>query len=496
MVVPDLAEKLRQEVVAERYAPLFRVLPERLFAPLASTNRMRYWTLLCALHARRFGPEAPLPPSNGFTMTDIVREIVQELQDMGAWDDADDGFGALASGTPLNTQALAIFHRLKDCGWMRVDKVGVRDMVTMAPAVAQFATRLIEFAHTGPVFVAGKVRSIEANIKLVLEEGADGSTLQEAAQQTRALMEHVRVAGTSVRDLMTELSGQQSTGEFVRRFFEDFVVKMFIGDYKELRTRDHPLSRRQEILAMVETIQSNEFIRSRVLAWYASKRAPGDELRAKALLQRDILKIEELSRIDEYLDRLDEEVRRATRMAMAFLDYRLRAARPLEELIDHAIKAVTECDAEYVPATPFPAEEALCGERLMLPKVPVERAPPRALRKQVMSPTQEARARLQLKARNRRLMSPPILADLIRRQLNGRERMASTEFDVGSIENVRAFQSLCTVSAAVRSNSAQLKANARLIVNKFKILRTGVDAVPGEISHVAFDIATPKEGKK
>lgn len=116
MVVPDLAEQLRQEVVFERYAPLFRVLPERMFAPLASTNRMRYWTLLCALNARRFGPEAPLPPSIGFTMTDIVREIVPELQDTRAWDDADDGFGALASGTPLNIQAMAIFHRLKDRG--------------------------------------------------------------------------------------------------------------------------------------------------------------------------------------------------------------------------------------------------------------------------------------------------------------------------------------------------------------------------------------------
>ena len=72
MVVPDLAEKIRQEVVAERYAPLFRVLPERLFAPLASSNRMRYWTLLCVLHARKFGPEAPLPPSHGFTTSEIV----------------------------------------------------------------------------------------------------------------------------------------------------------------------------------------------------------------------------------------------------------------------------------------------------------------------------------------------------------------------------------------------------------------------------------------
>lgn len=496
MVVHDLAERLRQEVVAERYAPLFRVLPERLFAPLASANRMRYWTLLCALHARRFGPEAPLPPSNGFTTTEIVREIAQELQDMSSWEDEGDGFGLAPPGTPLNVQALGVFHRLKECGWIRVDKVGVRDMVTMAPAVAQFTTRLIEFAHTGPVFVAGKVRSIEANIKLVLEEGADASSLQEAAQQTRALMEHVRVAGTSVRDLMVELSGQQSTGEFVRRFFEDFVVKMFIGDYKELRTKDHPLSRRQAILAMVESIQSNEFVRSRVLAWYSTKRAPGDELRAKALLQRDILKIEELSRIDEYLDRLDEEVRRATRMAMAFLDYRLRASRPLDELIDHAIRAVNECGSGTVLDTPFPAEAALCAERLALPKVPVIRAPPKALRKEVMSPTQEARARLQLKARNRRLMSPPKLAELIRQQLAGRDRLSSVEFDMNSIENVRAFQALCTVSAAIGSNSAQLKANARLTVNKFKIQRTGIDDVSAAISHIEFDVVASDGGKK
>lgn len=496
MVVPDLAEKIRQEVVAERYAPLFRVLPERLFAPLASSNRMRYWTLLCVLHARKFGPEAPMPPSHGFTTSEIVREIAQELQDMSSWEDEDDGFGAVAPGTPLNVQALSIFHRLKECGWIRMERVGVRDMVTMAPAVAQFTTRLIEFAHTGPVFVAGKVRGIESHIKMVLEGTADASSLQEAAQQTRALMEHVRVAGTSVRDLMLELSGQKSTGEFVRRFFEDFVVKMFIGDYKELRTKDHPLSRRQEILAMVETIQSNEFVRSRVLAWYATKRAPGDELRAKALLQRDILKIEELSRIDEYLDRLDEEVRRATRMAMALLDYRLRAHRPLDDLIDHAIKAVNERGTGITPDTPFPAEESLCAERLALPRAPVERAPPKALRKQVMSPTQEARARLQLKARNRRLMSPPRLAELIRQQLEGRERLSSTEFNLETIENVRAFQSLCTVSTAVGSNSTQLNANARLTVNKFKIQRSGDTDVPAAISHVEFDIVAPEEGKK
>jgi len=128
--------------------------------------------------------------------------------------------------------------------------------------------------------------------------------------------------------------------------------------------------------------------------------------------------------------------------------------------------------------------------------VPVERAPPKALRKQVMSPTQEALARLQLKARNRRLMSPPRLAELIRQQLAGRDQLSSIEFNLDTIENARAFQSLCTVSAAVGSNSAQLKANARLTVNKFKIQRTGDDDVPAAISHVEFDIVAPEGEKK
>ncbi len=60
----------------------------------------------------------------------------------------------------------------------------------------------MEFAETGPVFVVGKVRSIEANMQLIVKLNADGDTLQEAASQTRNLLEHVRNTGTNIRDLM------------------------------------------------------------------------------------------------------------------------------------------------------------------------------------------------------------------------------------------------------------------------------------------------------
>ena len=63
-----------------RSPSLFKRLPERIFAPLASANRGQYWHLLCALYDKRFGPDAPLPPGSGFLMREITHDIAEEMQ--------------------------------------------------------------------------------------------------------------------------------------------------------------------------------------------------------------------------------------------------------------------------------------------------------------------------------------------------------------------------------------------------------------------------------
>lgn len=482
-----ISENLMLARVAERFPPLFSRLPDRLFAPLASMNRVQYWKLLCALHAKRFGPEAPLPPSDGFISREITADIAEELQYQDWSPEAEDETPA----TPLSIRAAAVFGRLRDAGWLRVDRIGVREKVTMAPAVAHFMNRLIEFAFTGPEFVSGKIRSIEANMKLLLDESTDGSSLQEAARQSRALLEHVRIAGTNVRDLMVEIGNENATGEFVRRFFLDYVERMFIGDYKELRTREHPLAKRQEILKIVGIVQQTQEIRSRLIHWYRDKQAGGDPQRAEALFERDIAKLEDLQRIDEYLDRLDDEIRRANKLALAYLDYRLRAVRPLDELIGHAIDAVTR-NAQATEMAPFAPGELIAGERLATPKAEARRAPPTELRKKVMTAEQEARARLLLKARERRLMTMPKLATFVRTTLNGADVIPSAALPTDSIEAIRALQILCSVSMANASPSRMLQFNAKSMTSGFTTVRTGSAAdgsyvMPG-ISHLPFDI--------
>lgn len=493
MVVHDLTDQIHQEKVAERYPPLFKRLPDRIFTPLASANRFQYWSLLCVLHAKRFGPEAPLPPGAGFAMREITADIAEELQYQD-WDpDGDD----VTPATPLAIRAIMVFNRLRDAGWIRVDRVGVREMVTMAPAVAHFMNRLVEFAHTGPQFVSGKIRSIEANLKLLLEENADGASLQEAAQQSRALLEHVRIAGTNVRDLMLEIGRVDATGEFVRRFFDDYVERMFIGDYKELRTREHPLARRQEILRLVAHVQQTQPLRTRLIQWYLEKQAGRDPTRAEALFERDLQKIEDLRRIDEYLDRLDDEIRRANKLALAYLDYRLRAIRPLDELIGHAIHAVVQHGVKAVSQAPFAPGDCIGGERLAAPRAEIKRPPPGALRKQIMSPEQEARARLALRARDRRTMSLPKLAAFVRQQLGDADAVESAALEVESIESVRALQALCTIATANASASKLLRANARAMSSGFITVRMEDEEDKNQaISHIPFTIArTAKPAK-
>ena len=100
-------------------------------------------------------------------------------------------------------------------------------------------------AETGPVFVSGKIRSIDANLQMVIDGKASGDSLAEAAEQARNLLEHIRNTGTNIRDI-TGVSAPRHyrTSQYVQRFFSDYIERVFIGDYRELRTSEHPLSKR------------------------------------------------------------------------------------------------------------------------------------------------------------------------------------------------------------------------------------------------------------
>lgn len=472
---------------------LFTRLPDRLFAPLASTNRHRYWSLLCHLHEKRFGPEAPSPPSSGFPIKTIVQDIVEALEFEGAWDNEDSGE---MIAEQADVQAAAIFNRFHDCGWFRIEQPRFGKKVTMQPVVSQFLTMLISFAETGPVFVSGKIRSIDANLQMVIDGKASGDSLAEAAEQARNLLEHVRNTGTNIRDLMESLHQNISTAQYVQQFFSGYIERVFIGDYRELKTTEHPLSKRAQILSNVDDIRESQAHRIRLIAWYESKRTPGDIKKAERLFERDLNRLTELHRIDEYLDRLDDEIRRANKRALAFLDYRLRSLMPSDAMVKLAIASILEKGVPLM-ADPFAPSEMLSEFMLAEPRKAIDRAAPSILRKVVVSDEQLAKSRITLRARASRTITLLGISNYTTTQLGGKNSLNNEQLEIKSISDVRAYQALSTIGLQMSAKSKKMKMDAIGMTRGFRVQLVGDTEAPHtHISSIPFVVTARNVAKK
>ncbi len=466
---------------------LFTRLPEKIFSPLASTNRRQYWILICALYHRRFGGDAPLPPSEGFSSREMTRDIEDILTQLDDWDNED----GEDSSTPIYTRANNIFQRLLESGWLRMDRHGIDRRISMAPAVAHFLSRLVSFAETGPLFVAGKIRSIEANVKHALEDG-EGDSLIEAAEQARALLEHIRNTGTSVRDLMDTLTADMTTAEYVRAFFTSYIEEIFIGDYRDLRTKNHPLSRRMDILEKVELLATVVEVRTKILAWYTTKRTNGDESRASKLFERDLDRLRELNRIDEYLARLDAEIRRANRRAISFLDYRIRSLRPLDDLIDDVIATVLTNENDMV--TSFAPGYLMNMEMLAEPRRARIRVKSDSLRKTQPREEDIAKIRLMMKASETRSVTALKLLNFINANAEENESILGRDLTVDSIEDICAYQSLATISISMSSKSKTLRDGTNVLARGFEVFQLEDDEIAGNMI-IGRDFIIQRKGK-
>jgi len=420
--------------------PLFSIVPLGLFGPLASANRAHYWLLLCRLFDEFFGPDAPMPPTQGFPRREITAALERYLLADDPWED-EDGNGPDA---PLNVRANAIYERFRQAGWLRQDKVGVREMATMPPVVSQLLSLLIEFGERGPTFVSAKIRSVELQLQQVVDGKAGGEALDEAAEQARRLLASLASMSLQVRDLMPELSRSETTAQFARQWFERYVGQFFIGDYADLHKADHPLARRSAILAMARRIETSA-LRDDLLGWYREHLTQGDAERAEARLQRSLRRLRELERIDEYLARLDEDMRQANRRALAFLDYRLRAPDKLDVLLRRACRGALHAreDALRLPVAPGPLMDA---SQLRPPRRKPPLIPRSANAVQLPTPEQLARLSLMRRIKRARLVTPEDMARYVGRHLPASGCVDCAQLDIASIADLRAYQTLLTLA--------------------------------------------------
>lgn len=199
---------------------------------------------------------------------------------------------------------------------------------------------------------------------------------------------------------------------------------------------------------MAQQIESGER-RSALRAWYREHVGGGDETRGDQRFARSLRRLRELERIDEYLGRLDDDIRQANRRALAFLDYRLRAPDKLDILLRRACRGVQHApeDALRLPVAPGMLMEA---SRLRAPRQKPPPIPRSANATQPPTPEQLARLSLLRRMKRARLVNADDMARYVGTHLDAHDQVASEAFSIASIEDLRAYQTLLTL--ALRSH--------------------------------------------
>jgi Wadjet protein JetA len=429
---------------------LFDRLPDRLFSPLASANRRIYGTLLLDLYPLFFDQiHADVFPSR-----DTVRQEIEERLAVmaAAWQEEPDAAPVQApvpvpATEPETNPASQAYRRLLMAGWIEEETEGYRVRVTVPPAVGTLWASLMEVARPDRVFYGGMVLSIFNNVQRAWEEPqAQVLALRQAAREARRFIQHLNTMIYGLKGLLGEISGCDDHRRILSRFFDDFVERILVQDYKRLKTRNNPFRYRQQILQRVRELEYDVERKEALVAGYLEQTEESDSESAWQSINADIRQLRDcFERLDGHLERVDRFRARVERRVADTVRYLDRtqpgmAARIAGLLRELGPRLAGLADGESTPL-PLPLIDALPVGPQSLREAPRHRRPPdpRPLVSRPLDPAVQARQQALRAYLDRRRIDPKRIALYLERQLGGRSRIDGAAMTIGSVEDFIAF---------------------------------------------------------
>lgn len=364
---------------------LFERVPNTIFMPLGTNserNRRMYWGLINDLYEGLFGPDAT-DSEGGEAIRKIVLNRARDFLILNPELSEE-------TGTDLVTNASAYVENLIEKGWLIPNRHGAREYLHMNQQVSGLLASLRQFAEDGPTDVGGEVQAIYATLNSVLQDPANNAVgYKQAAKMALGLFSKLNSTTIRARDVLNELNQEAELAGFLNGFIENYITDVYIADYKELKTSNHPLRHRWAILDIVETLQTSDESREALLATYF--KTENDPERAQYTFDRDTQRLRKFADIDRYLSRLDESVATTIRRATSQIHYRLRGQDEIEPMIAHLITAIKEADDAGAPLEiEGTASRHLSDEVLREPSMPKRKPQPSLINTKPMTPRELA----------------------------------------------------------------------------------------------------------
>jgi hypothetical protein len=428
-------------------ANLFDRVPERIFRPLgAIEHARRNWALLSHLYNDFFAPEADPPQGEGWTQKRVLASIERFLH---RWDD-EHGADPDEISSPLSVRAHGAMKYLIESEWLSMERIGFTRFVIMRPTVQGLFELLHTFADQGPEFISGRVQSIRNNlVQVQADPSVNAAVFQVAAKECSALLRMLNTTRMRVREASEHLRQQDVTHIFLERFFGDYISSLYIGDYHDIFSRNHPLTSRWEIIDLVTQITDTPETRAPLRTWYRKNLRCSNDPEADQIIDSDAARVLALRDVDRLLSRLKDAVTRANEQALGYLDYKVRAQGDFDVWIDQTIRTIvrtaeSRVDSTLTLPTGWSRGKLLGDVALKPPNVQPKKRKGAIIHKRQLSPEAKARRLVRQIMKGNRAVSEARIMAYVERHVAPGGMVDSASMKVESIND------LCVLAAFSR----------------------------------------------
>lgn len=308
---------------------LFGHLDDAAFLIFSRGNRHLYAEAVLTVYRQFFSGSRIVVPLRDDVVETLAR-LVRQRPDL--WQDAEEieAVPAARGRRPLpvpadevGRKAQHVYGRLLRCGWIEEEPHGFNAVVEMPSAAMALADQFDAIERGLPQLFGGVVVDVKSSIEAIaLNPSANALGLPEAAANAVRFTRRLRAILSSLRAVQRAIMASPDIKSRLDTFFEDFIGRILIADYKATFSyAQHPLRFRADVARMARAHAADSALVGDIAEAYVKNGVSPDLATARREVFEQLDTIAEIfegmtsfvSRIEEFRVRLERRLRNTIR---------------------------------------------------------------------------------------------------------------------------------------------------------------------------------------
>jgi len=381
---------------------LFEFYPDDIFKPLASKNRGFYWQLISELYEGFYSDEADSIDSM-VDSAEIRQAIENRVLDNGVELSEEDSSDNPITIDGAKSESSRIFKYLKECGWLKTDKNGVKVGVYMSPRIGNLVEMLSQSRFEMSDQLGSHVYTLRA-ILLALIENKNNSAediqtaLKGAVLQARSVSRLMNTLSAEMLELYEKIGQVAELSLKASLFFNEFVETPSFQALNSINGNNHPYRYKAEILRMIDELEYTNH-RDKIIEKYHESSVSDKHIEQYFSSLQTIRRI--FSSVENLKNRVDRNHGKLVKRVNDSIRYQRRYGNGISTF-ENALKELKGFEHDFeISGRIHPLETAYFQDNLNLPK---RKKPPIQLTEGIRKPlSKREKIRSQLKREFRRL---------------------------------------------------------------------------------------------